>query len=122
MEEIEKLKVESEDLKVDGNVEEPVAFSRLSMLKEQNPLYTNSNDEQILASSHNQYYKNQLTFDDYKKQMLEPMTPLIQNKIANERYMSSQNISNRDIANQILKNKGEKTAYEGFFANEPTDT
>jgi hypothetical protein len=95
--------------------------SRLDLLKSQNPLYGNMDDDAVLANAYDQYYRNRITFEDYRRQMLEPMTPEIQNRIANERYQALEKFSLTDVANQTLRDRGKMTFGEGFRDNDISD-
>ena len=41
--------------------------SRLDNLKNSNPLYKDMDDEQILTTNYNLYYKDKLSYDSFKQ-------------------------------------------------------
>ena len=102
--------------------------SRLDNLKNSNPLYKDMDDEQILTTNYNLYYKDKLSYDSFKQQMTQPLTMQEQNKIALRRYQEKQNITQEDIQNYLnyketeeLKSKGEIGFLEGFTKNNVSD-
>ena len=102
--------------------------SRLDNLKNSNPLYKDMDDEQILTTNYNLYYKNKLSYDSFKQQMTQPLTMQEQNKIALRHYQEKQNITQEDIQNYLnyketeeLKSKGEIGFWEGFTKNNVSD-
>lgn len=102
--------------------------SRLDNLKNSNPLYKDMDDEQILTTNYNLYYKDKLSYDSFKQQMTQPLTMQEQNKIALRHYNERQNITQEDIQNYInyketeeLKSKGKIGFLEGFTKNNASD-
>ena len=75
--------------------------SRLDNLKNSNPLYKDMDDEQILTTNYNLYYKDKLSYDSFKQQMTQPLTMQEQNKIALRHYQEKQNITQEDIQNYL---------------------
>jgi hypothetical protein len=93
-------------------------MNRLELYREQNPLLSLNTDEELLSRDYNAYYKNETDFEDYKSQMLTPLTMGEQNKIALQNYKDRQNISEEDVKEYLkhiereeVKNMGDR----GFF-------
>ena len=95
--------------------------NKLNYARETNPLYNNFNDDEVLTLTYDRYYKDKIGFEDYKKQMLEPMDFLQQNKMALRFYNERKNITQQDIKDyklmlekEALEEKGEIGFVEGL--------
>ena len=95
--------------------------NKLNYARETNPLYNNFNDDEVLTLTYDRYYKDKIGFEDYKKQMLEPMDFLQQNKMALKVYNERKNITQQDIKDyklmlekEALEEKGEIGFVEGL--------
>lgn len=102
--------------------------SRLDNLKNSNPVYKDMDDEQILTTNYNLYYKDKISYDDFKAKMTTPITMEEQNKIALKNYQRKQNLTPQDIQNYLekketeeLKSKGKIGFLEGFTKNNVSD-
>ena len=95
--------------------------NKLNYARETNPLYNNFNDDEVLTLTYDRYYKDKIGFEDYKKQMLEPMDFLQQNKMALRVYNERKNITQQDIKDyksmlekEALEEKGKIGFVEGL--------
>ena len=95
--------------------------NKLNYARETNPLYNNFNDDEVLTLTYDRYYKDKIGFEDYKKQMLEPMDFLQQNKMALKVYNERKNITQQDIKDyklmlekEALEEKGKIGFVEGL--------
>lgn len=95
--------------------------NKLQIIKNSNPLYSNLNDEQILFSDYNLKYKDILSFDDYKKQMTQPITFNQQNELAIQNMRQREALTQQDINDYLnfaeaeeMKSQGDRGFIQGL--------
>jgi hypothetical protein len=103
-------------------------MNRLELIKEWDRELSPKDDEFALKTLYDRDYKNKLDFDNFREQMLAPLTPAQQNEMARRRALARETLTSDDLTEYYHKKKikeyeakGEIGFWEGLGENNPSD-